>query len=243
MSVKWSVCHCCQWFDSWTSQFLQNQHRLHRLWTVPQQTANYQAAVMKTQLKLDRTRHKFPQTFSEEWKWTTVAPPPPPPPQQTSLQPGLSTSWCVLACSGCPAFTGFRTTLSPMTTCVQKHRYEWFNNSVRKTTVGRETWTITETTVVHYRYITVRAVQRSAVRPWTSSPSVIHHLSWTTEPYYIIPLPSAGLGAEPPAPTLSVRSLTDSSGLRLRLILSSDSSLLLPPPREEDPALTRALMS
>lgn len=37
--------------------------------------------------------------------------------RQTSLHPGLSTSWCVLACSGWPAFTGFRTTLSPITTC------------------------------------------------------------------------------------------------------------------------------
>lgn len=88
-----------------------------------------------------------------------------------------------------------------------------------KTTVGRETWTITETTVVYNHYITVRAVQRSAVRPWTSSPSVIHHLSWTTEPYYIIPLPSAGLGAEPPAPTLSVRSLTDSSEAEANFVL------------------------
>lgn len=39
--------------------------------------------------------------------------------RQTSLHPGLSTSWCVLACSGWPAFTGFRTTLSPITTCNQ----------------------------------------------------------------------------------------------------------------------------
>lgn len=38
--------------------------------------------------------------------------------RQTSLHPGLSTSWCVLACSGWPAFTGFRTTLSPITTCI-----------------------------------------------------------------------------------------------------------------------------
>lgn len=37
---------------------------------------------------------------------------------RTSLHPGLSTSWCVLACSGWPAFTGFRTTLSPITTCI-----------------------------------------------------------------------------------------------------------------------------
>jgi len=36
--------------------------------------------------------------------------------KQTSLQPGLSTSWWLLACRGCPAFTGFKTTLSPITT-------------------------------------------------------------------------------------------------------------------------------
>lgn len=34
----------------------------------------------------------------------------------TSLQPGLSTSWWLLACRGWPALTGFSTTLSPMTT-------------------------------------------------------------------------------------------------------------------------------
>ncbi len=34
----------------------------------------------------------------------------------TSLHPGLSTSWWLLAWSGCPALTGFNTTLSPMTT-------------------------------------------------------------------------------------------------------------------------------
>lgn len=36
---------------------------------------------------------------------------------QTSLQPGLSISSWLLACRGCPAFTGFRITLSPITTC------------------------------------------------------------------------------------------------------------------------------
>lgn len=35
----------------------------------------------------------------------------------TSLHPGLSTSWWLLAWRGWPALTGFRTTLSPMTTC------------------------------------------------------------------------------------------------------------------------------
>lgn len=44
--------------------------------------------------------------------------------RQTSLHPGLSTSWCVLACSGWPAFTGFRTTLSPITTCIQMEQPE-----------------------------------------------------------------------------------------------------------------------
>lgn len=34
----------------------------------------------------------------------------------TSLHPGLSTSWWLLACRGWPAFTGLRTTLSPITT-------------------------------------------------------------------------------------------------------------------------------
>lgn len=34
----------------------------------------------------------------------------------TSLHPGLSASSKLLACNGCPAFTGFRITLSPTTT-------------------------------------------------------------------------------------------------------------------------------
>lgn len=48
----------------------------------------------------------------------------------TSLQPGLSTSWWVLACRGWPALTGFKTTLSPMTTWKERsnralQREEW----------------------------------------------------------------------------------------------------------------------
>ena len=37
------------------------------------------------------------------------------PPKLTSLHPGLSISSMLLACSGCPAFTGIKTTLSPTT--------------------------------------------------------------------------------------------------------------------------------
>lgn len=47
---------------------------------------------------------------------------------QTSLHPGLSTSWCVLAWSGWPAFTGFRTTLSPITTCIRMEHCERAKN-------------------------------------------------------------------------------------------------------------------
>lgn len=62
-----------------------------------------------------------PHPYTRTWTFSNVL---------TSLQPGLSTSWWVLACRGWPALTGFKTTLSPMTTWKERsnkalQRAEW----------------------------------------------------------------------------------------------------------------------